>query len=109
MARAWAGNGAGSPLRPCAIGQPETHPRTPAAGRALWPGAHPAVVALLGLLLLFGPALALDPGKALTQYVRRAWQADQGLPQVTVQAVAQTPDGYLWLGTALADRRDDVA
>ena len=28
------------------------------------------------------------------------WQIEQGLPQNTVNAVAQTPDGYLWLGTA---------
>lgn len=29
----------------------------------------------------------------------RNWQAPEGLPQTTVNAMAQTADGYLWLGT----------
>jgi diguanylate cyclase (GGDEF)-like protein len=44
-------------------------------------------------------AQALDRGKAVTQYVHDAWQTEQGLPQNTVLAIAETPDGYLWLGT----------
>ncbi len=35
----------------------------------------------------------------MTQYVRQSWNAETGLPQSTVQAVAQTADGYLWIGT----------
>ena len=31
--------------------------------------------------------------------VIRAWGTGAGLPQNTVNAIAQTPDGYLWLGT----------
>ncbi|HEY5914095.1 MAG TPA: two-component regulator propeller domain-containing protein [Verrucomicrobiae bacterium] len=27
------------------------------------------------------------------------WQTDDGLPQNSVHAIAQTPDGYLWVGT----------
>lgn len=42
---------------------------------------------------------ALDPKKALTEYSLTAWQAEDGLPQDTVQALAQTRDGYLWAGT----------
>ena len=41
----------------------------------------------------------LDPAKAITQYTHDVWQADQGLPQNSILAIAQTPDGYLWLGT----------
>lgn len=33
------------------------------------------------------------------QYVRHSWQTDEGLPQNSVSAIVQTPDGYLWLGT----------
>jgi signal transduction histidine kinase/ligand-binding sensor domain-containing protein/CheY-like chemotaxis protein len=44
-------------------------------------------------------AHALDPAKAITQYMHDAWQTEHGLPQNSVQAIAQTPDGYLWLGT----------
>ena len=42
---------------------------------------------------------ALDPSKALTQYVQSTWNSEQGLPQNSVHAVAQTTDGFLWMGT----------
>ena len=41
----------------------------------------------------------LDPGRALTQYVHEVWQDEQGLPQSSINAIVQTDDGYLWLGT----------
>src|SRR5215510_781227 len=44
-------------------------------------------------------AAALDPHKSLAQYSRAVWNQQQGLPQDTITAIAQTPDGYLWLGT----------
>lgn len=42
---------------------------------------------------------ALDPALALTQYTHRVWASDAGLPENSVLALAQTHDGYLWLGT----------
>jgi ligand-binding sensor domain-containing protein/signal transduction histidine kinase len=33
------------------------------------------------------------------EYLARVWQTDEGLPSNRVQAIAQTPDGYLWVGT----------
>lgn len=42
---------------------------------------------------------ALDPSKPITQYVHDIWTTESGLPQNSVLALAQTPDGYLWLGT----------
>jgi PAS domain S-box-containing protein len=42
--------------------------------------------------------LTLDPHKAITQYSHDIWNYDDGLPQSVVQAIVQTPDGYLWLG-----------
>jgi ligand-binding sensor domain-containing protein/signal transduction histidine kinase len=33
-------------------------------------------------------------------YTVRSWQSQDGLPEETVQAFAQTPDGYLWVGTS---------
>ncbi|MBP9946861.1 MAG: diguanylate cyclase [Vicinamibacteria bacterium] len=44
-------------------------------------------------------AVALDPNRALTQYVQNVWRVEQGLPHNTVRAVVQARDGYLWLGT----------
>ena len=32
-------------------------------------------------------------------YTRRVWQTQDGLPENMAQAFAQTPDGYLWIGT----------
>ena len=55
------------------------------------------VVAALGALVQ--PLCALNPRRALTQYTRTVWTQEHGLPQDTVRAIAQTKDGYLWLGT----------
>jgi methyl-accepting chemotaxis protein/ligand-binding sensor domain-containing protein len=44
-------------------------------------------------------AKGLDPQKRLTQYIIDTWLEDEGLPQNSVQALAQTVDGYLWFGT----------
>ena len=46
-------------------------------------------------------------GLRIDQYVRRSWQTEEGLPQNSVRAIAQTPDGYLWLGTETGLARFD--
>ncbi len=56
-----------------------------------------AAAFLIGILP--HPAAALDPHKTLTQYSRTVWTQEHGLPQDTIRAIAQTNDGYLWLGT----------
>ena len=60
--------------------------------------ARVTVGAVLVCVLTRG-ALALDPQKSLTQYSRTVWRQEHGLPQDTIRAIAQTTDGYLWLGT----------
>jgi signal transduction histidine kinase/ligand-binding sensor domain-containing protein len=55
--------------------------------------------AILILLALPQPAAALDPARELSQYIHRIWQVQQGLPQASIDAIVQTRDGYLWLGT----------
>jgi signal transduction histidine kinase/ligand-binding sensor domain-containing protein/DNA-binding NarL/FixJ family response regulator len=46
------------------------------------------------------PATAgLDPDRRLTQFTRTVWEASAGLPQASVQAILQTGDGYVWMGT----------
>lgn len=42
---------------------------------------------------------SLDPERAITQHAHDVWQRAQGLPQNGVAAIAQTADGYLWVGT----------
>src|SRR5580700_11146864 len=63
-------------------------------------GTRNALMGGLALLVIGAQTLlALDPQRALTQYTRTIWTQVQGLPQDTVRAIAQTPDGYLWVGT----------
>jgi ligand-binding sensor domain-containing protein len=63
--------------------------------RWLWVAAG-----LLPAVVLSGArAEALDPSKAVTQYNRTVWTTSTGLPQDSVQGIAQTSDGYLWFGT----------
>ena len=40
-------------------------------------------------------------------YSSRVWQTDEGLPNDRVQALAQTPDGFLWVGTSKGLARFD--
>ncbi len=55
---------------------------------------------LLALVVLTAAeAQALDPSKAISQYVHTNWNSDRGLPQNSVTAVVQTRDGYIWVGT----------
>ncbi len=44
------------------------------------------------------PASGLDPNKTISQFTHTSWSAKDGIPG-PVQAIAQTSDGYLWLGT----------
>jgi PAS domain S-box-containing protein len=57
--------------------------------------------AALVLFQLFSTSAARadDRRIPIVEYVHNIWQAAQGLPQNAVQAIAQTPDGYLWLAT----------
>ena len=56
---------------------------------------------LIFLLLLVwsGNALALDSRRELSQLSHEVWLTESGLPQNTVHSIAQTPDGYVWIGT----------
>jgi len=46
-------------------------------------------------------AAAADVSQAETarDYLVHVWQTERGLPQNWVSSIAQTPDGYLWIGT----------
>lgn len=50
-------------------------------------------------MLLALPAFALPSGKSIWEYDRRIWQTQDGLPEDTIQAMTETQDGYLWVGT----------
>ena len=66
----------------------------------LWRDGPAALVARRARPLLRSlPPPALDPRKAITQYAHQVWKTDNGLPQNSIQAILQTRDGYIWLGT----------
>ncbi len=44
-------------------------------------------------------ARALDPNRAMSQYIHDKWGTEQGFPRGPVYSIAQTTDGYLWIGT----------
>lgn len=73
--------------------------RMPRVTRLLprWSGWKCALIS--ATLLIAAPALALDPSRALTQYVLSTWQSESGLPQNSVYTLLQSRDGYLWIGT----------
>jgi signal transduction histidine kinase/CheY-like chemotaxis protein/ligand-binding sensor domain-containing protein len=54
-------------------------------------------------------ARALDPRQAITQYAHTIWTTQNGLPQNSVRAIAQTTDGFLWLATMAGLVRFDGA
>ena len=50
-------------------------------------------------LIICAASCAFLPAENPAGYTRHLWQAPDGLPEQTIQAFAQTPDGYLWIGT----------
>ena len=52
-------------------------------------------------------ALALDPALDVSQYAHSAWRTQEGFARGEIVSIAQTPDGYLWLGTELGLFRFD--
>ena len=52
------------------------------------------------LLLACCPsAFALNPKLDVSQYAHTSWKIRDGFPKGEISSIAQTPDGYLWLGT----------
>lgn len=64
-------------------------------------------LALSGSASYARPRVALDPTEALRIYNHSVWQVEDGLPQNSIQAITQTSDGYLWIGTELGLARFD--
>jgi PAS domain S-box-containing protein len=56
---------------------------------------------LIGCMLagLVTNARALGPNRLPSQYVREQWTTETGFPGGAVSGIAQTADGYLWIGT----------
>jgi ligand-binding sensor domain-containing protein len=50
---------------------------------------------------------ALDPTLDVSQYAHTAWKIREGFSKGSITSIAQTPDGYLWLGTEFGLLRFD--
>ncbi len=60
-----------------------------------------ALTATLSSILLTwcDRGLALDPSLDVSQYVHDSWKVQEGFTWARINSIAQTPDGYLWIGT----------
>src|SRR5579864_9719310 len=62
----------------------------------------------LVILLAVSPcAFALNPALDISQHAHMAWKIRDGFARGFIHSIAQTPDGYLWLGTEFGLLRFD--
>ena len=72
----------------------------PIAARTSLFGPQRRVAIVLSVLLAgCGCGFALNPSLDVTQYAHNSWTVRNGFSLGTIFAIAQTPDGYLWLGS----------
>ena len=64
-------------------------------------------IAIGALLLTTQTAFALNPALEISQYAHTSWKIRDGFIKGWITAMAQTADGYLWLGTELGLVRFD--
>ena len=63
---------------------------------------------ILGIVLTWCPSVfALDPSLDVSQYAHASWKNSEGFSEGIIRSIAQTADGYLWLGTEFGLRRFD--
>ncbi len=62
---------------------------------------HSLICAGLGLLAAHSPEAvrAVESTGTSTDYLLNVWRSEDGLPDNAVISLAQTPDGYIWIGT----------
>jgi PAS domain S-box-containing protein len=61
--------------------------------------ANLLILWLLASLTCAPARASLDPARSLSQFTQDIWNVQSGLPQNSVLALAQSQDGYLWVGT----------
>ena len=54
---------------------------------------------LLGVMATLWILVANQGWAASSDYLIDVWRGESGLPSSSVTSIAQTPDGYLWIGT----------
>jgi len=72
-----------------------------------WVTVHRRRWSVLLLLACCPCASGLNPSLAINQYAHTAWTVREGFSRGYISSIAQTPDGYLWLGTEFGLLRFD--
>src|SRR5215813_7673009 len=67
----------------------------------------PPSLVLTCILLACTSALALNQPLDVSQYAHTSWRIREGFTKGIITAIAQTPDGYLWLATEFGLLRFD--
>jgi ligand-binding sensor domain-containing protein/signal transduction histidine kinase len=57
------------------------------------------VIAGLLVLSFSASVSAIDPARTVSQYLHDVWGTERGWPGGSITAIAQTANGYLWIGT----------
>jgi signal transduction histidine kinase/ligand-binding sensor domain-containing protein len=65
------------------------------------------MIALAIVIQCSGPAFALNPSLDINQYAHTSWTIRDDFFQGVIRSIAQTPDGFLWLGTEFGLLRFD--
>ena len=58
-----------------------------------------AMISLATLLACCACTFALDPSLDVSQYAHTSWKVRDGFARGYINPIAQTPDGFLWIGT----------
>lgn len=69
----------------------------------------PQIIAYLVILFVTTPANALASHQSPGGYLRRAFTVEDGLPDDQVNAIVESPNGFLWVGTDAGLARFDGA
>src|SRR6266404_4729084 len=67
----------------------------------------PGILVACVLLACCSSAFALNPALDVSQYAHTSWKIRDGFFKGQITSIAQTPDGYLWLGTEFGLLRFD--
>lgn len=64
-------------------------------------------VIIVSFQLFYCPLWGLNPDQTVDQYLVNQWQESDGIPLNSIYSITQTPDGYLWIATAMGLIRFD--
>ncbi len=73
--------------------------RKPVGSSTFGGGLSPVTRQFVNRFAPISTALSSETERGSTEYTIDSWQTPDGLPANTVTAIAQSHDGYLWLGT----------